>query len=108
MNVAEFIIVTTKKTPHGTTEPKPEIFCNDGFRMSVQAGISIYSTPRETALEYTAVEIGFPSQDEDLLKKYAESKSDYTETVYPYTPIEVAEEVVKKHGGINVKETFAL
>ncbi len=105
MNVSEFIIVTTKESEHGYTVCKPQIVCNDGFKMSVQAGKGLYSTPRQTAKEYSAVEIGFPSEEEPLISEYAEG-SDLTETVYPYTPIEVVEKVVKKHGGINVKETF--
>ena len=104
MNVSEFIIVTTKETSYGLTELKPHIVCSDGFTMSLQAGKGLYCTPRETSFEYTAVEIGYPSSEEDLIKQYAEGN--YTETVYPWTPIEIAEEVVKKHGGINVKKTF--
>tara|TARA_R110000765_G_C18834450_1_gene597246 strand:+ start:208 stop:540 length:333 start_codon:yes stop_codon:yes gene_type:complete len=106
MNVSEFIIVTTKESDYGMTELKPHIVCNDGFKMSLQAGKGLYCNPRETAFEYTSVEIGFPSEEEDLIKQYAENKNDYTETVYPCTPMNIAEEVVKKHGGINVKKTF--
>jgi len=106
MNVSEFIIVTSKESDHGYSVIRPQIVCNDGFKMSVQAGKGSYSTPRGLSKGCTSVEIGFPSIEEELINEYAEG-GDYTETVYPFTPIEVAEKVIEKHGGINISETFA-
>ena len=95
-----------------TSSKLPHIVCSDGFTMSVQVGHSLYSTPKKVAKRYSAVEIGFPSEDEPLIEKYAESYYDpdvdfkYTETVYPYVPVKVVNKVLKKHGGIDLTETL--
>ena len=95
-----------------TSSRLPHIVCSDGFEMSVQVGYSLYSTPKKVAKRYSAVEIGFPSEDEPLIEKYAESYYDpdvdfkYTETVYPYVPVRVVDKVLKKHGGIDLTETL--
>ena len=95
-----------------TSSRLPKIVCSDGFTMSVQVGYSLYSTPKKVAKRYSAVEIGFPSEDEPLIEKYAESYYDpdvdfkYTETVYPYVPVKVVDKVLKKHGGIDLTETL--
>ena len=95
-----------------TSSRLPQIVCADGFKMSVQVGFSLYSTPKKVAKRYSAVEIGFPSEDEPLIEKYAESYYDpdvdfkYTETVYPYVPVRIVDKVLKKHGGIDLTETL--
>ena len=95
-----------------TSSRLPHIVCSDGFEMSVQVGYSLYSEPKKVAKRYSAVEIGFPSEDEPLIEKYAESYYDpdvdfkYTETVYPYVPVRVVDKVLKKHGGIDLTETL--
>lgn len=120
-NINEFIKNNLKVTNH-STDPSmnhmltstrlPQIVCSDGFTMSVQVGYSLYSTPKKVAKRYSAVEIGFPSEDEPLIEKYAESYYDpdvdfkYTETVYPYVPVKVVDKVLKKHGGIDLTETL--
>lgn len=84
----------------------PPVVCNDGFSLSVQAGQYLYSAPRtDYAKYYTEVEVGFPSEREELLIPYAEDASKPTETVYGYVPIEVIEAVIEKHGGIDVNAT---
>ena len=88
----------------------PHIVCEDGFSMSVQVGYSLYSTPKKVAKRYTTVEIGFPSEHEQLIEEYAEGSfdevPDYTDTVYPYVPVKLVNKVLKRHGGINLKETL--
>ena len=77
------------------------IRCADGFNMSVQANEGAYCTPRiDFAANYTEVEVGFPSQKEDLLMKWAESPDSPTETVYGWVPRTVITLVIAKHGGI--------
>lgn len=90
----------------GMQRTRPRIRCQDGFEMSVQAGSMLYSTPRFNLRdgEYTACEIGFPNREEELIKQYAEDPEDLTETVYAYVPVEVIDEVIKKHGGFERKE----
>ena len=97
-----------------TSSRLPQIVCEDGFSMSVQVGYSLYSTPKKIAKRYSAVEIGFPSEPEELIKEWAEflpfseedEEPDYTDTVYPYVPVKLVDKVLKRHGGINLKETL--
>ena len=93
-----------------TSSRLPHIVCVDGFSMSVQVGYSLYSTPKKVAKRYSAVEIGFPSEHEPLIEKWAENlfadTPDFTDTVYPYVPVKVVNEVLKKHGGIDLTETL--
>ena len=95
-----------------TSSRLPHIICEDGFSMSVQVGYSLYSTPKKIAKRYSAVEIGYPSEPEELIKEYAElapfdeDTTDYTDTVYPYVPVGVVDKVLKKHGGINLTQTL--
>lgn len=83
--------------------------CNDGFSMSVQASEGVYCSPRVDPDEtgyYFKVEIGYPSDREELIMQYAEDSDQPTDTVYGYVPVEVVVAVVEKHGGIKVhKET---
>ena len=95
-----------------TSSRLPHIICSDGFSMSVQVGYSLYSTPKKLAKRYSAVEIGYPSDHEPLIEKYAEftpfdenEEPDYTDTVYPYVPVAVVDKVLKKHGGIDLVAT---
>lgn len=113
MTLSEFIIVTSKERAHEGltsdlkyTETKPRIYCNDGFNLSVQAGIGMYSTPRKTAKSYSTVEVGFPSEPDEMLASYAEDIRNQTETVYPYTDFDVVNALIEKHGGIDVEKTF--
>ena len=92
----------------------PHIVCEDGFSMSVQVGYSLYSTPKKVAKRYSAVEIGYPSEPEELIKEWAEwisfseedGEPDYTDTVYPYVPVKIVNQVLKKHGGIDLTKTL--
>lgn len=79
----------------------PRVECADGWNVSIQAGAFAYSIPREPgAEEYKAFELGYPSDWEPLLEEYAEDPSNFTETIFPFTPTEVVEEILRKHGGI--------
>ncbi len=46
------------------------------------------------------MEVGFPSEVEELLLPFAENKENPTETVYPCVPVTIIEQVIQKHGGI--------
>ncbi len=81
------------------------LHCNDGFSMSVQAHYGAYCAPRVDHTKtdyYFEVEVGFPSEREELLMEYVEDYDNPTETVYGYVPVEVVQEVIEKHGGIKV------
>jgi len=120
MKINKFIKDNLKVTNHSsnpsmnhmlTSTRLPQIVCSDGFKMSVQVGSSLYSTPKKVAKRYSAVEIGFPSEHEPLIEEYAETfhqedVTDYTDTVYPYVPVRIVDKVLKKHGGIDLTETL--
>lgn len=77
------------------------VVCADGFSMSVQGHEGAYCHPRiNNAEKYTEVEVGFPSEREELLMEWAESPNRPTETVYAWVPITVVRDVIAKHGGI--------
>ena len=79
----------------------PRIECADGFTMSVQAREGAYCEPRNDEGPWSAVEVGFPSEREELLMEFAESPSNPTGTVYGWVPVEVISEVIAKRGGTN-------
>ena len=78
-----------------------KVICADGFTMSVQANENAYCSPRvNKAALYVQVEIGFPSDREELIMDWAESPMKPTETVYAYVPVSVVTNVIAKHGGV--------
>ena len=46
------------------------------------------------------VELGFPNEPDDAILEYAEDPGMPTDTVYGFVPIDLAEELIQKHGGI--------
>lgn len=82
-------------------ELAPRVVCKDGFEMSVQVGHTHYCRPRVDRAIYSAVEVGYPSALEELLMPYVEDEKTPTETVvYGYVPVEIVNQVIKKHGGL--------
>tara|TARA_R110000824_G_scaffold40890_1_gene122157 strand:- start:215 stop:427 length:213 start_codon:yes stop_codon:yes gene_type:complete len=49
---------------------------------------------------YREVEVGFPSDREELLMHWAEESNRPTDTVYGWVPVAVVTNVIAKHGGI--------
>lgn len=87
--------------PKEKYKPYPKIIYVDGFSMSFQAGEYLYCSPRQDNCEfYSEVEIGYPSEKEDLIMDYCESPERPCDTVYGYVPVEIIDEVIRKHGGI--------
>lgn len=83
---------------------RPRIMFNDGYSVSIQADDACYCDPRINVKNYECpvyreVELGFPNKEDDIINEYAES-DDYTETVYGYVPVEIVNELIKKHGGV--------
>ena len=80
---------------------RKSITCKDGFFISVQGGTKFhYCNPRMKINSYEEVELGFPSEEDELIMEYAEDKDRPTETVYPWVPIKIVEQLIQKHGGI--------
>lgn len=107
MTIKEFLTTTIKSHKYLFSdeiiqENRPRLLCNDGFSISVQASKFHYCRPRlDGAQDYEEVELGYPSNEDELINDYAED-DDYTRTVYGYVPIEVVEKLIEKHGGIKI------
>jgi hypothetical protein len=76
------------------------IVCEDGFTVSVQASALHYCEPRNDEGPYSAVELGFPSEEEPLIVEFADEEDNLTETVYGWVPSHVVKKLMAKHGGI--------
>ncbi len=81
-------------------EQTPRVFCADGFNMSVQVSRGHYCIPRiNDAPEYDYVEIGYPSEREELFMPFAEHEENPIYTVYSFVPVSIVDEVIARHGG---------
>ena len=77
------------------------VICKDGFSLSVQGHDGAYCSPRANdAYPYSLVEVGFPSEEPELIMEFCEDSSDPTETVYGYVPVKLVENLIDLHGGI--------
>ena len=90
-----------KLIPGMTSSHTPHVVCKDGFKMSVQAGQSLYSEPKADADSYEEMEVGYPSKEERLLARYAEDGENLCDTVYGYVPCSIIDKIIEKHGGID-------
>ncbi len=105
MKVAEYLKETFK--PDAEYQLRDRIVCVDGYTVSVQGNTGAYCTPRIDTDEYSAVELGFPSEGDALINHLKECVGDEpTETVYPYVNIDTVEKLIEKHGGIDVEKTL--
>lgn len=87
--------------PRDFLDHAPEVFCVDGFHMSVQTGWTHYCQPRLNEGPWSSVEVGFPSERVEEFMPYIDGKdSDPTNTVYGYVPLAIVAEVVDRHGGL--------
>jgi len=104
MKINEFIQKyrkVKKLVPGMISSYNPHVICKDGFKMSVQAGQSLYSSPKDVVGHYEEAEVGYPSTEESLLTTYAEDNENLCGTVYGYVPCSIIDEVIEKHGGID-------
>ena len=104
--IQKYLQETLKVTKTGNyefQEVRPKIVCNDGESVSIQAGSALYSSPRADGLKnYSAVEAGFPAVEPSATwEEYAEDWENPTSTVYAFMPIEIAQEFIDAHGGID-------
>lgn len=102
MTINEFLQKYRKTDDFGYNLTRPRVKCADGFTVSVQAGVGIYSDPRSDASHYNSVELGYPDGYEEEWHMYAEDPEEKyaKETVYGFVPVEVVDSVLEKHGGI--------
>lgn len=73
----------------------PEVECADGWTVSVQASEKHHCTPKSNDGPYKTVEVGYPLSPEELLTPYEDGKYG----IYNRVPVEIVDEVIKKHGG---------
>ena len=116
MNVNEYLRKTQEyQTVVGRLYQRirPRIVCKDGSSLSVQAGELLYSTPRQDGLStYINVEVGYPSVDPpESWFEYAEIYSGdddikFTDVIYPYIPVELVQQFIDEHGGIDLEESL--
>ena len=75
MTVLEHLTETFDKTNVFLTRGR--VYCNDGFSVSIQGGNPyVYCTPRQHVNEYIRVELGFPSEHDELILPFAENPED--------------------------------
>jgi len=111
MTINEFLEKTREETPDDSwVKIRPAIICKDGLRLSVQASIGHYCVPRTNKGPYSHVEVGFPSKVPP--KSWAEyfdgtfSRKTAKHSVYGYVPVEVVQEWINEHGGIDFEKTM--
>lgn len=108
MTVKEWLANTIKIKSTGIQEVRPRLFCNDGYSVSVQDSECHYCYPRLNGLQsYDKVELGFPSEKDELIDEYGGYGSDRVGTIYGYVPIEIVEKLIEKHGGIKGGKTMS-
>lgn len=79
------------------------IICMDGYTVSIQGGTTAhYCYPRKHTNQYELVELGYPSSHDLDFDEYAEQIECVPDTVYGYVPIEIVENVIQKHGGLDI------
>ena len=87
--------------PHWEGAGVRRVFCKDGWDVSIGASSSHYCSPRGGNLHYyTQYELGFPSALDPTLAEYAESP-DTVETVFGYVPVDVVQQILDSHGGVD-------
>ena len=93
----------------------PRIHCKDGFNISIQVNKGNYCASengvRTFGTDWKLVEWGFPSEHIDAKKYNAENyleeeEIDTTQTVGGYVEIELMDQLLQEHGGIDLQTTL--
>lgn len=103
MNVNEYLEATRnegKASGRLFLKIRDRIICGDGLELSVQASEYAYCSPRDNYGPYSAVEVGFPSEEIPEIMEWAEGAGKPTETIYGWVPVEIVDSVISAHGGI--------
>lgn len=87
----------------------PRIFCKDGFNISVQVHrcscCGSENGIRQFGIDWKVVEWGFPSAPIDA-EKYGADEQDTMDAVGLYVDINLIEDLIKQHGGIDLETTL--
>jgi len=76
----------------------PKIICNDGFEISIQGGLGIYSDPQRKSETYKTMELGFPTEDDELIS--------ISDEVRGYVPVSEIQEMLDRHNDIDIDKSF--
>lgn len=83
----------------------PPLLCKDGFSVSIQGSSTAYCYPREDNCKtYENVELGYPSEFDDLIIDWVEDETFPCSSVYHYVPVDVVNRLIKKHGGYDLEQ----
>lgn len=87
----------------------PKVYCKDGFNISIQIHNGSYCGSengiRKFGIDWKLVEWGFPSQPIDA-EKYMSERAETINGVGGYVPVELMEELIEEHGGIDLQTTL--
>lgn len=87
----------------------PRVYCKDGFNISIQITHANYCGSengiRTFGIDWKLVEWGFPSQPIDG-EKYMSENTETINGVGGYVPVELMEELIEEHGGIDLQTTL--
>jgi len=84
----------------------PRFYCKDGTHLSVQASKTHYSTPRDNEGPYTHVEVGFPTAEPPESWLEYSDDGEITSSIFAWVPLEVVNEFIELHGGVDFLKTF--
>ena len=89
----------------------PRVYAMDGFSVSLQIHSGSYCSSEKGYRQFghtmQEVEFGFPSEDELMLREYAEEPDNIKGTV-GRIPVNVLEEMFAKHGGIDWQKNISV
>lgn len=92
---------------HGADSYVPLVICQDGYSVSIQASEFNYCSPRKNGFwQYGSFELGYPNEEDILIKKYAEYPSCLTDTVYAHVDVEIVDQLINKHRGFDWKSIY--
>ena len=98
-------MLATSKVPHAGRAFKkqaPYVVCADGATISVQASRIHCCHPRDDEGPYTKVEVGFPTNVDEMpasWKEYATDADQAVADIYAFIPIELVAQFIDEHGG---------
>lgn len=108
-NADECTQMSMEKTYNTKPFYLPRVFCKDGFNISIQIHNGSYCRSengiRTFGIDWKLVEWGYPSQPIDG-EKYMSENTETTSSVGGYVPVELMEELIEEHGGIDLQTTL--
>lgn len=108
-NAIECTRMSMEKTYNTKYFYLPRIYCKDGFSISIMIDNGHYCGSeigiRTFGIDWKLVEWGYPSQPIDG-EKYMSENTETTSSVGGYVPVELMEELIEEHGGIDLQTTL--